>query len=100
MTKSLRFRPDIPDGMRKLAGDQEVAGIQYRLPNVKAFAKGRRQELRFEPDPGNPHDPNAIKVIGIYKGWFFTHSVHIGYISASVAQMIAERGLVSNILPR
>ena len=100
MAKDLRFLPDIPEGMRIFLADEEVAGVQHRLSNARAFARGRNQELRFEREPGNPHDPNAIKIIGIYKGWFFAHSVHIGYVPAEVANVIAERGMFSLIRPR
>jgi hypothetical protein len=98
--KDLRFLPDIPDGMRILVADEEVAGIQHRISNAKAFAKGSNHDLLLEPEPRNRHDPNAIKVIGVYKGWFFTHRVHIGYVPADVARIVAERGLVDRVCPR
>jgi hypothetical protein len=99
MTKNLRFYPDIPEGMSIFFADEEVAGVQHRLSNVRAFASGRHHALRLEREPNNPHDPNAIKVIGIYKGWFFTHRVHIGYVPAEIAEEIAERNLFSQIQP-
>jgi hypothetical protein len=100
MAKDLRFLPDIPEGMRIYVADEEVAGVEHRLSNVRAFTKGQNQELRLEREPNNRHDPNAIKVVGIYKGWFFTHSVHFGYVSAEVAKLIAEQDIFSQIRPR
>jgi hypothetical protein len=100
MAKNLRFLPEIPDGMRIFAHDEEVAGVQYRLSNAKAFAKGRDHQLRLEREPSNRHDPYAIKVMGIYKGWFSSHEVHIGYVPADVAKSIAEREMFSRIRPR
>jgi len=86
--------------MRIWISDEEVAGIQHRISAARAFAKGRKQKLRFEREPRNHHDPNAIKVIGVYKGWFFTHSVHIGYVPADIAKLIAERGGFDELRPR
>jgi hypothetical protein len=100
MARDLRFLPPIPEGMRILAGDEEVAGVNHRLANAKRFAKGRKHELSFEREPHNNHDPNAIKVVGIFQGWFFTHQVHIGYVSATLAKVIAERNLFAQIRPR
>ena len=100
MAKDMRFLPDIPEGMRIFIADEEVAGVQHRLSHARAFAKGCNHELRFEREPSNRHDPNAIKVIGIYKGWFFTHSVHIGYVAAETAESIVERGMFCQIRPR
>jgi HIRAN domain len=100
MTKDLRFLPPIPDGMRILFGDTEVAGVQHRLANAFTFARGRNHDLLLEPEPTNRHDPNAIKVIGFYKGWFFTHRVHLGYVPAEMAKVVAERGLVHQVRGR
>jgi hypothetical protein len=100
MAKDLRFLPAIPEGMRIFMADMEVAGVQHRLANARAFAKGRDHELRLEREPNNRHDPNAIKVIGIYRGWFFTHSVHIGYVPAEEAKLIAQRGMFAQIQAR
>jgi hypothetical protein len=65
VAKDLRFLPPIPEGMRIWAADEEVAGIQYRLSAVRAFARGRNRVLLFERKPRNQEDPNAIKVIGV-----------------------------------
>jgi hypothetical protein len=86
--------------MRILVADEEVAGVSHRLSDARTFVKGRSQELRLEEEPGNSHDPNAIKVIGVYKRWFTTHSVHLGYVPAEIAKMIAARALSNRILPR
>ena len=100
MAKDLRFYPDMPKGMRLWSAAEEVSGIHYHISNARAFAKGNNPELRFEPEPGNLHDSNAIKVIGIYKGWFYTYSKFIGYVAAETAACIAEHDMIGNILPR
>ena len=100
MATDLRFLPDIPGGMRIWVTDVEVAGIQHRLSAARAFAKGRSHELLLEREPRNRHDTNAIKVIGVYEGWFFTHSVHIGYVPADIAKLVADRGDFDQLRPR
>lgn len=100
MTTDLRFLPEIPVGMRIWVADEEVAGIQHRLAEARAFAAGRNLELLLEREPSNRHDPNAIKVVGVYKGWFFTHRVHIGYVPADIAKVVTERGDFDQLRPR
>ncbi len=90
---SLRFLPPIPDGYRILENEVEVAGINYRTANALAFAKRRQQRIELERDPSNPHDPNAIKVIGVCKGWFFWRRYHIGYLPRDTAARIVSEGI-------
>ena len=94
---TIRFPADIPEGKVRLACYEEVAGISFRIENAVAFAKGRNHRLELEREPGNAHDPNAIKVLGVYKGWVFEHRVHIGYVPADLASLIAERGIFGQI---
>ncbi len=63
-----RFQPDYPAGLRVWLADQEVAGNNPRLGNGRRFARGREQAVVLAPEPANPHDRNAIKVMGVYKG--------------------------------
>jgi hypothetical protein len=71
MARNLRFLPPIPEGMHILSADREVMGIEHRLSDAVAFAKESSHKIEFEREPDNPHDKNAIKVIGISKRWFF-----------------------------
>ena len=100
MAIALRFLPPIPEGMYVPFPDEEVAGIQFRIPAARAFAGGSDHALRLEREPGNRHDPNAIKVIAVSKGWFFRQARHIGYVAAEVARMIAKRGDFEQLEPR
>lgn len=95
------FLPDIPSGMRIRFGGNEVKGIQHRLEAARAFALGAEQSLRLEPEPTNPHDRNAIKVLGIfvYQGQK-TYQAQLGYVDAFTAKVIAEEGIVAVIQPR
>ena len=94
MSLHLRFSPAIPVGWRIWKENVEVAGIPYRLADVRKFAYGRRQDLRLERDVGNARDQNAIKVIGLYKGWFVSRIAHIGFVPAEVAESIVKRCLL------
>ena len=60
-----------------------VAGASYRLDALghDAFAPGRR--LALVPEPGNPHDPNAIAI------WDEARRLQAGYVPAEVAPRIA-----------
>jgi len=100
LAKELRFLPPIPKGMRRLSADVEVAGVWYRLSSAKSFASGQDQELRFELEPNNERDDNAIKVIGVYTWCFVKWSVHIGYVPSALAKEIAEKGFAEVIEPR
>lgn len=100
MALNLRFLPDYPAGWSVWAGDEEVAGINHRLHNAKRFAKARNQAIELVLEPSNRHDPNAIKVMGVYQGWFFTRHVHLGYVEAGTAQRIADEGLTYKIRGR
>jgi hypothetical protein len=95
----LRFAGGWPNDMRVWIADEEVVGIQFRLSAARAFANGRNQSLRFEPEPHNKFDPNAIKVLGLFTWWFFKRRVHLGYVSAFVAQLVAERGGCQQLAP-
>lgn len=49
----------------------EIVGEAYHQPNLLALTGGRKQEYgvkldvqaRLQPEPENPHDPNAVAVI-------------------------------------
>lgn len=100
MKSDQRFLPAIPEGMQIHITGVEVAGTYYRLSDALAFAKGSNQWLLLEREPRNKHDPNAIKVIGAYKGWFMNHRKHIGYVPADIAKELCQRPDLELIVPR
>ena len=93
----------IPDG----AGF-EVAGIDYHMNEIGSFAEeikkfrmpreklsqmgyiGRKiyrlyykvQSVRLVPEPTNPHDPNAIKVL--------INNLHIGYVPRNDTKLVSQ----------
>lgn len=67
----IRFDPPVTGKLiRLLVRGVPVAGvtIDESLVNATAFNSGRSRSLILEPDPGNPHAPNAIRVIGRWRG--------------------------------
>lgn len=80
----------------------KVAGVQHRKDNAGEFARavhvaeasGARYGLSLSPEPGNPHDPNAIKVFGVVgsKSW------HIGYLDRDTAAEVTQ-DLISKGVP-
>lgn len=86
---------------------ESVVGVHYRKADAVAFAhaaqkaeaKGLVYGVELEHRPDNPHDGNAIAVVGIAeeKGWFSRRlgRWHIGYLDRDLASEIIS-DLVSN----
>lgn len=79
----------------------EVVGLHHRRNEAEAFVKeahradqkGTKYGVRLEPEPGNPHDKNAVKVLGEVSDrgeW------HIGYLSRDVAADLSRDLLASD----
>jgi hypothetical protein len=73
---------DVPwDDYRRIdpsARNFKIAGAHYREEALQsdAFAPGSR--LTLVPEPDNPHDPQAIRVLGA------TGTEHVGYVPAEL----------------
>jgi len=59
-----------------------VAGFPFRGLDPNSIAEG--ETVTLEPEPSNPHDPNAIKVIQDSTG------ACIGYVPREATQAIRE----------
>lgn len=61
-----------------------VVGVKYRGKEAQeAFRQAQPGEpVELVRDPGNPHDPNAIKVV--YRG------LHVGFVPARLARSLAK----------
>lgn len=90
----------IHDGFRIYEERLSVMGVFMRKSDVKAFCKGSNLALQFEPEPSNKHDPNAIRVIGWWDGWFGRKSAMLGYVPAEHAAKLSALGLVDQVRPR
>ncbi|WP_334042674.1 HIRAN domain-containing protein [Burkholderia ambifaria] len=94
-----RFLPPIPKDFQIYVGHGvgiSVVGIQYRRRNALRFAVDCEQTLLFEREPYNPHDPNAIKVIGVCG----SSRDFIGYVPRDLASQLVESELVEVVQPR
>ena len=94
--KALDFLPPIPRGFQIFAPCLSVAGIQYRLDDALLFADESDQALALEPEPSNPNDPNALRVIGAARGM----RCFIGYVPKEVAEQIVGSGLTNTVQVR
>jgi hypothetical protein len=64
------------------------------------FARGRAQELVLVAEPSNPHDKNAVRVIGNYKGLLFSSRAELGYVPKDIAEALVITGLLPYVSPR
>jgi hypothetical protein len=82
---------------------ESVVGVHHRKANAVAFAraaqraeaKGLIYGVELEHRPDNPHDENAIAVIGLAerRGWFSrkVDKWHIGYLDRdTAAEIVAD----------
>ena len=90
------FSSPIPSGFQIYAGNPGVAGIQHRKAEAIKFANANNQELSLEREPGNQHDANAIKLVGISGAKKF----FIGYVPKEVAEQIVSTGLYDTVKVR
>jgi hypothetical protein len=89
------FDNPIPPGYQIFAAPP-VAGMNHRKDSVVRFAQGDNQDLAIERDPDNPHDRNAIKLIGVLG----TTRYHIGYLPKELAEQIAATELFDSLKVR
>jgi hypothetical protein len=91
----VRFKlPVTGKHMGLFARDVPVAGISFndRLKNAMAFISGRDRSLLLERDPENRYDPNAIRVMGRWRGAAGSeHEMQIGWVPREIAKKIAEQ---------
>ncbi len=98
----IAFKEPIQKGWRIYAGGLEVRGVHVEPHRsaVTRFADGSEQRLSLETDRGNPHDPNAIKIIGHFKKWATTSAIMLGYVPREIAEALAATGLLRDVTPR
>lgn len=89
----------------------EVVGLNHRPGEVakffsavrKAERKGLSYGIMVVPEPNNPHDRNAIKVIGFAEskplfGGLMRREWHVGYVERDMAAEVTE-ALLANRIP-
>ena len=93
------FDVPIPEGHQVYASF-EPAGLPRRKRVATSFAKGRDQRIDLQPEPSNPHDSNAIQVVGHWRGWIRSRRATLGYVPRHVAKVVADLGCLEALKPR
>ncbi|WP_396189724.1 HIRAN domain-containing protein [Flavobacterium sp.] len=93
---AFEFSDPIPAGYQIYNKSAQLVGIKYRKDDFLKFAHSDEQALEIELEPGNPKDPNAIKVIGTTK----TGRYFIGYLPKEDARQIVNSGLAASVKAR
>lgn len=98
----IAFKEPIPKGWRIYAGGLEARGVHVEPHRsaVARFADGSEQRLSLEAEPDNPHDKNAVKVIGHFKKWATTSAVMLGHVPREIAEALAATHLLPDVAPR
>lgn len=92
---------ELPEGFQIFRDRCQVMGTALRKEDTAAFCEGSgRQWLEFDPEPSNPHDPNAIKIWGCWHGWLGKRRKLLGYVDKDEAGKIARHGLTQTVRPR
>lgn len=94
--KAQSFLPPIPKDHQIYVSNMMVAGITFRKNDVLRFMKATEQTLALEQEPNNPHDKNAIKVIGVTPSARY----FLGYVPKEVSEQIISTGMLDKVTPR
>ena len=88
----LRDRPVVPKRFQNRVNTYSpsidvirVVGARYREQALQAESFDPGRALELIPEPGNPHDPNAVAV------WDASLDHHVGYVTRGIARRIGSR---------
>lgn len=90
----------IPEGFRIYQDRVPVMGVAMRRADVAAFCKGSDRKLALLQEPDNRDYPNAIRILGSWKGWLYRKEKLLGYVPVEEAAKLARLGLADSVLPR
>jgi len=108
-----RFSDPPREGWKNYNGSFEVAGVHHRRNDAVDFIRGAIEAdnngwengVELVRDRNNPHDPNAIKVVGSYqkKAGFFGRKLKnieqfIGYVPAGIAAELSDRPVQARLI--
>lgn len=96
------FRPTIPSGCQIFAARLFVQGLHFEAHRSEGerFARGRAQALALVAEPSNPHDKNAVQVIGNFRGLILSSRADLGYVPKDIAEALVTTGLLPSVSPR
>ena len=87
-----------PEGLQIYESYIEPAGAYWKNPNVLKFIQGgANSSLELEREPKNKYDPNAIRIIGVVRGWIYTGRYHIGYVAKEIARKLVMGSFWPNV---
>jgi hypothetical protein len=90
----------IPSGYRLFADRLEVVGITHHRTDAEKFIRSKRKWLELHREPENPHDPNAIAVLGCTQGLFGVHRRPLGHVPRETAKAMLDAKADGIIRPR
>ena len=93
---ALSFLPPIPKDYQIYVSNMTVAGISFRKNDALRFMKATEQTLELERELNNPHDRNAIKVIGVIP----SNRYFLGYVPKGVSEQVISTGMLDKVAPR
>ena len=88
----LRMQGEYRKGWRSLLTDEPVAGVTFDDRESYFLLLGDRPDFRvyLEREPYNPHDPNAIKVMGMATVWGRLRAEQLGYLKKETAEALKD----------
>lgn len=90
----------MPEGYRIYQDRVPIMGVPMRRADAAEFCRGSGKQLAFQREPDNRHDPNAIRIMGSWKGWFSRKEKMLGYVPAEDAAKLVQLGLAESVRPR
>jgi hypothetical protein len=94
------FKSPVPAGMRIFEHGVVVEGADKRFHNARSFVKRTKRRIYLQRVPDNKRKPDAIRVIGKSKGWFFEKNKCIGYVPADIARKLVLAKMENKVKAR
>ena len=91
------FESSVPPDMRVFENDI-VAEVNERHTAARKFIKRHKRRIYLEGITDDQGNPNAIRLIGKSKGWFFERSKCIGYLPANIASKLIRANMQNKVI--
>lgn len=93
-------RIPIPAGYQIYEERLAVAGVGHHKKAAARFIAGQDWTLEFEREMNNPHDPNAIRIVGCSRKGERWARYHVGYVDRDLAARIIGGNYWGLLQPR